>query len=72
MSLHLMRGLPAHDVLLIVLGAGITVFGLVPGLEFYFRPAGIRYPGQKPLPQRIGRLLFVLGGVSLIYLAIKH
>ena len=66
-----MWGLRPYDILLILLGTGVILFGLAAG-RFHVRLPGLTEQVKKPLPRWFGRLWFFGGGVLLIYLGLKR
>jgi hypothetical protein len=65
------QGFKTSSVLLVLLGIAVTVFGLLPGVNFFIDPA-LRAIVRKPLPTWFGRLWFVAAGTLLVYWGLTH
>ncbi len=66
------HGFKATGVLLVALGLAVTVFGLLPSMDFYTELPSRRGIVRKPVSRWSGRLWFVAGGALLIYLGVTH
>lgn len=66
------RGLNTSSVLLVAFGIAVTVFGLLPGVNFFTELPTWRGIVRKPLPSWFGRLWFVAAGASSVYWGLTH
>ncbi len=66
------RGLRTSSVLLVVFGIAATVFGLLPGVNFFTELPTRRAIVRKPFPSWFGRLWFVAAGALLVYWGLTH
>lgn len=65
-------GFKTSSALLIVLGVAVTVFGLLPGVDFFMEFLTLRGVVRKSVPTWFGRLWFVAAGALLIYWGLTH
>jgi hypothetical protein len=66
------QGFKTSSVLLVLLGAAVTVVGLLPGVNFFTELPTLRGIVRKPLPTWFGRLWFVAAGALLVYWGLTH
>ena len=60
-------GFKTSGVFGVVFGIAVTVFGLLPGANFFTELPTLRGIVKKPLPRWFGRLWFVGAGALCIY-----
>ena len=65
-------GFKTSGIFLVGLGIAVTVFGLLPGSNFFTELPTLRGIVRKPLPRWFGRLWFVGAGALLIYWGLTH
>jgi hypothetical protein len=70
-SLLIGQGFKTSGILLVALGVTVTVFGLLPGANFFTKLPTLRGVVRKPLPRWSGRLWFAAGAL-LIYWGLTH
>lgn len=66
------RGFKTSSALLLVFGAAVIVFGLLPGVNFFTEFPTLRGIVRKPVPTWFGRLWFVAAGALLVYWGLTH
>jgi len=66
------QGFKASGILVVALGVAVTVFGLLPGVNFFTELPTLRGIVRKPVPRWSGRLWFAAGGALLIYWGLTH
>jgi hypothetical protein len=66
------EGFKTPSVLLVVFGVAVTVFGLLPGVNFFIKLPTLRAIIRRPLPTWFGRLWFVAAGALLVYWGPTH
>jgi len=66
------QGFKTSGILLVALGVAITVFGLLPGVNFFTELPTLRGIVRKPVPRWSGRLWFAAAGALLIYWGLTH
>jgi hypothetical protein len=66
------QGFKTSGILLVALGVTVTVFGFLPGMDFFTALPTLRGVVRKPLPSWSGRLWFAAAGALLIYWGLTH
>ena len=66
------QGFKTSGILLVALGVAVTVFGLLPGVNFFTELLTLRGVVRKPLPLWSGRLWLAAAGALLIYWGLTH
>jgi hypothetical protein len=65
-------GFKTSSALLVIIGVAVSVFGLLPGVNFFTEFLTLRGIVRKALPAWFGRLCFTAIGALLIYWGFTH
>ena len=66
------QGFKTSGILLVALGVAVTVFGLLPGVNFFTELPTLRGVVRKPLRGWSGHLWFAAAGALLIYWGLRR